>query len=154
MKSIPKHTVLAVLIGSFLVVIALNGQNLASARRRGPVGVTRLDTGSDGQTHAEEIDVTLVSASGGLERSDNVKATGLQFVCLPPGQAQDWHTAPRNQYVLTVSGRGEIELTGGQKIQAVPGRVLLVEDVTGKGHKSRTVGTQEWCTAQVPLADK
>jgi len=154
MNSIPKHIVLAVLIGSCLLMIALNGQNLVSARQRAPVSVTRLDTGSDGQTHAKEIDVTLVPTSGGLERSDYVKATGLQFVCLPPGHAQDWHTAPRNQYVITVSGRGEIELTGGQKIPAVPGRVLLVEDVTGKGHKSRTVGTQEWCTAQVPLADK
>jgi quercetin dioxygenase-like cupin family protein len=150
MKSLPRQLVLAGLVSSFLVMSTLNKQNIVSAQRHAAVTVTRLYTGPDGQTHAAEIEVILVTAAG-LERSDFVKATGLQFACLPSGRALDWHTAPRRQYVITVSGRGEIELTAGQKIPAEPGRVFLAEDVTGKGHISRTVGTQDWITAQIPL---
>jgi hypothetical protein len=76
-------------------MIVLTAQNMALAQRRAPVAVTRLYSAPDGQTHTEEIDGTLVTADAGLERSDFIKATGLQFVCLPSGHAQDWHTAPR-----------------------------------------------------------
>jgi quercetin dioxygenase-like cupin family protein len=150
MNSIPRQLVSATLLGSLVLMSALN-QNILSAQRGATIAVTRLYTGPDGQTHSEEIEVTLVGAADGLERSDSVKATGLQFVCLPSGRTQDWRTAPRRQYVITVSGRGEIELTSGQKISAEPGRVFLAEDPTGTGHMSRTVGSEHWITAQIPL---
>src|SRR5256886_9663951 len=46
----------------------------------------------------------------------------------------DWHTAPRRQYVITLSGQGELEVAGGKKIPVGPGHIELVEDTTGKGH--------------------
>jgi len=33
-----------------------------------------------------------------------------------PNYFEDWHTAPRRQYVITLGGRGEIELSDGKKI--------------------------------------
>jgi len=49
--------------------------------------------------------------------------------------------------------RGEIELSDGKKISLYPGRILLVEDLTGKGHISRGVGTEERISILVPLAE-
>ena len=62
--------------------------HVATAQRHTPVTFTRLYTGSDGQTHAEEItDIRLTAdpARNGLETSGNIKVTGLQFVRTSPG---------------------------------------------------------------------
>jgi hypothetical protein len=80
-----------------------------------------------------------------------VKVTGLQFRRTPPNYFVDWHPAPQRQYVITLSGRGEIELVGGQKIPLGPGHILLAEDVTGKGHISRGVGTEDRISLFIPL---
>ena len=127
------------------------------ATQSSPVTVMRLYTGPDGQTHAQTTEMTLTtsaSSGNGGKQSDMLKATGLQFRRFPPGWANNWHTAPRRQYVITLSGRGEIELIDGQKIRSEPGSVVLAEDLTGKGHITRTVGTEDWISVAVPLADK
>jgi hypothetical protein len=64
---------------------------------------------------------------------------------------QEWHPAPRRQYVIAVSGRAEIELADGKKIALEPGRVILAEDITGKGHLSRCLGPQDCIVAEVPF---
>jgi hypothetical protein len=113
--------------------------------------VTRLFTGADGQTHAEQLDLKLTPSAllDGTERSDRIKMTALQIVRWPPGHVNDWHNASEtpggHQYVVTISGRGEVEVTGGQKVLLEPGRILLGEDLTGKGHITRTVGSRIGC---------
>ena len=146
--------IFVVLVGSTLVVwSARNDHDIVVAERRTPMVVTRLYTGPDGLTHAEEIDLKLTS-NGGTELSEMAKVTGLQFRRQAPNYFQDWHTAPRRQYVITLSGRGEVELTGGKKIPLGPGHILLAEDLTGKGHISRGVGTDDRVSLTIPLADQ
>jgi quercetin dioxygenase-like cupin family protein len=128
-----------------------------TAQGHTPVTVTRLYTGSDGQTHAEETtDIRLTSdpARRGLETSENIKVTGLQFVRTSPGWVVDWHPADRHQYIVTLSGRGEIEVSGGRKIALEPGSIVLAEDATGKGHISRTVGTEDRVALNIQVADR
>jgi hypothetical protein len=105
--------------------------------------VTRIFTGADGQTHAEDTTLKLRPGGAFTEVSEMAKASGVQFRRQEPHYFEDWHTAPRKQYVVTLSGRGEIELADGKKIQLGPGRILLAEDLTGKGHISRGVGSEE-----------
>lgn len=83
-----------------------------------------------------------------------VQATGAQIVRAAPGYVQTWHAAPRRQYVITISGRGEIEIADGKKVPMTPGRILLVEDLSGKGHVTRTVGNQDRISVIVPLAER
>jgi hypothetical protein len=56
--------------------------------------------------------------------------------------------------VITLSGRGEIEVAGGQKISVEPGHIELAEDLTGKGHITRVMGSEDRVTIQLPLADQ
>ena len=131
--------------------------HVATAERHTPVIVTRIYTGSDGQTHAEDVtNFRMISdaARSGLEVSDNIKVTGLQFARTSPGWVRDWHVAERHQYIVTLSGRGEIEVTGGRKIALEPGRVVLAEDATGKGHISRTFGTEDRIALNIQLAER
>ena len=148
------RVIFVVFVGCTLAVwSARNDHDMVVAQRRTPMVVTRLYTGPDGLTHAEEIDMKLTSG-GGTELSEMAKVTGLQFRRQAPNYFQDWHRAPRRQYVITLSGRGEVEITGGKKIQLGPGHILLAEDLTGTGHISRGVGTEDRVSLFIPLADQ
>jgi hypothetical protein len=146
-----RRVALAALIGC--VVVAFN-LHRADAQRRTPVTVTRLYTGSDGQTHSETVDIKLMPPSGGGEQSGPLVATGMQFRRFPPGWVNDWHTAPQRQYVITLSGRSEVEMAGGKKFVNNPGQVVFADDLTGKGHITRTLGTEDWISVAVPVPDK
>ena len=65
--------------------------------------------------------------------------TGGELHRMSPGGSAAWHVGPRRQYVITLSGRGEIEVAGGQKIEVGPGHIDLIEDTTGKGHITRNL---------------
>jgi len=55
--------------------------------------------------------------------------------------------------VITLSGRGELEVAEGKKIPVEPGSIELVEDTTGKGHITRVVGLEDRVTLQLALSD-
>jgi hypothetical protein len=149
-----ERAIFVVLVGCTLCVWGLRtDHDVAVAQQRAGIAVTRIFTGPDGQTHAEEINVKLARDDVSTELSELAKATGVRFRRQAPNYFEDWHTAPRKQYVITLSGRGEIELTGGKKIPLGPGHILLVEDLTGKGHISRGVGTEERVSLIIPLAE-
>jgi hypothetical protein len=70
----------------------------------------------------------------------------------PPGREIDYHPASRRQYVITLSGHAELVLSGGQTIQVGPGSIELAEDTTGKGHITRTVGTEDRVVILIPIS--
>jgi hypothetical protein len=112
------------------------------------MGISRLYTGDDGQSHIEELDLE--------SRPDltTLHATkGIVFRKTEPGHFSDWHNGPRRQYVITLSGEAEIGLGDGTVHRFGPGHVNLVEDLTGQGHTTRVVGNQPRITATIPLED-
>ncbi|MBI3262208.1 MAG: DUF4440 domain-containing protein [Acidobacteria bacterium] len=154
MRSTLKRLTAATFLGGLLVMSGARADlDVALAQPRTPVVATRIYTGPDGQTRAEQVTVTLGAGAASSELSETMSVTGLQFRRTPPRYFVDWHPAPRRQYVITLSGRGEIELTGGTKIPIGPGHILLAEDVTGKGHITRGVGSEDRISLFIPLAD-
>ncbi|PWU06650.1 MAG: hypothetical protein C5B51_11825 [Terriglobia bacterium] len=135
-----------------LLCTSLIGQD-AGANKRKPVMMTRLYTGADGQTHADEVEAKFTVGSTN-EVFQLMGVTGAELHRAKPGTVQDWHVAPRRQYVITLSGRAELEVAGGKKILVGPGNIDLVEDTTGKGHITRVVGNEERVTLQLPLSDQ
>jgi quercetin dioxygenase-like cupin family protein len=112
------------------------------------MGFTRLYTGEDGQTHIEELDLTSHPELTSLQA-----AKGVVFRRSEPGHFSDWHTAPRRQFVITLEGEVEIGLADGSVHRYGAGHVTLAEDLTGKGHTTRVVGSKPRLTATIPLAD-
>jgi quercetin dioxygenase-like cupin family protein len=130
-----------------------SAEDAAAAQKHKPIMINRFYTGPDGQTHVEEIEAKF--AGGGENEMHKLLANaGAELRRAPPGRVADWHTAPRRQYVITLSGHGELEISGGKKILVGPGSINLVEDVTGKGHITRTVGNEDRVTIQIPLTDR
>jgi mannose-6-phosphate isomerase-like protein (cupin superfamily) len=125
-----------------------------AAQRRGTTIVTRLYTGTDGQSHAEDIEVAWRPAGLRAELSDSesVKVTNAQFLRWPRGFVWAGHPASKRQYVIIVSGRGEVDVVGGKKVRLAPGQVLLAEDTTGKGHTTRVGPDEDLVMLLVPLA--
>jgi hypothetical protein len=77
-----------------------------------------------------------------------------QWVRTSPSYDLDWHVAPRRQYVVTVSGESEVIIGDGAHIRLYPGKVMLVEDTTGQGHISKSVGGKDRVSLFLPLAEK
>ena len=109
--------------------------------------ITRLYTGDDGQSHLEELDMD----SGAFAWGELKSATGVMFRQSEKGSFSDWHTAPRRQFVITLTGEMEIGLADGTLRRFGPGSVLLADDTTGRGHTTRDVGDAPRITAYVPL---
>ena len=149
MRSTARRLAVVALVGLFVLLWrAQTHRDLVVAQTGKPIMATRIYTGPDGQSHSEEYQMKL---SGNA--SEMMKASGVQFRRTPAGTFSDWHVGPRRQYVITLSGRGEIEVAGGKKISMGPGHINLIEDTTGKGHTTRVVGTEDRVTIAIPLPD-
>jgi hypothetical protein len=135
------------LAGLLLIWWAQSGRVVsAQAQTKKPFMITRLYTGPDGQTHAEEFEAKFNDKDVAML----MQLKGAELHRAKGGTVQDWHVAPRRQYVITMSGRAELEVAGGKKIPVGPGHIEFVEDLTGKGHITRVL--EDRVTLQLPLA--
>jgi hypothetical protein len=117
----------------------------------------RVYSGADGQSHITELPLAMkpfrdVEGAHG-EGTPMQAASGIAFRVAPVGYVLDWHCAPRRQYSISLSGAAEIETGDGTIARIEPGDVVLAEDLTGRGHVTRVVGSQPRVYVIVPLAD-
>jgi hypothetical protein len=73
---------------------------------------------------AKPIEVTRMTA--GAYRGSGVRAP-------------NWHTAPRKQFAINMTGELEVELTDGTR-RKIGSDLVFLEDMTGKGHVTRALG--------------
>jgi hypothetical protein len=163
MRSGTKRLLVIALVGSSVVFWrAGTDGDVAVAQGRKPMVITRIFTGPDGLAHAEDIELKL----GSRGATEMLKATGAEFSVRPPtpgasasntaaASASDpgWHTGPARQFVITLSGNSEVEVSGGVHVLAGPGHINLIEDTTGKGHITRNFGPDDRIALTIPLAD-
>ena len=144
------------LVGVPISLAVASTASHVAAQKQGTTTVTRLYTGADGQSHAEDTEVAWRPAQlrAELNESASAKVTAAQFLRWPRGFVWEGHPASKRQYVIIVSGRGEVDVVGGRKVQLAPGRVLLAEDVTGKGHTTRVGADEDLVMLLVPLAQE
>jgi quercetin dioxygenase-like cupin family protein len=141
------------LLLSFCCVLA-NTETFLMAQERTPLTVTRLYSGTDGLSHFERIRVKFVSVPGeptAVAESEPVITSKSYFVRCAPGFFSDWHNADARRYVITISGRAEVEVAGAEKFMAQPGEIVLAEDLTGKGHTFRVLGDNDWVAVFVDM---
>ncbi|MFC1928906.1 hypothetical protein ACFLXK_04830 [Chloroflexota bacterium] len=113
--------------------------------------VARLYAGSDGETHFEDIGISLEGQEDNRWVSELKKAGGVRFSESPAGYESGWHNSSPRLLVVTVAGEAEIEASDGTKRRFVPGDIMLCEDTTGRGHVVRIVSKQPSRTVSVAL---
>ena len=119
---------------------------------------TRVFADEKGETHFEDVEVELelvdfAPPASPLMLSRFNSATRFAFCVFPSGWFGDWHPTPRKQFFFGLSGEYEVKVSDGESRVFGPGSVVLVEDVAGKGHVTRVVGSEGVLTAIVQLED-
>jgi hypothetical protein len=113
--------------------------------------IVRVFTGADGQSHFEDIDVEMNEGGQFGRISRMVAARGVLFREVDGDYSLEFHNAPRRQYVVNLTGSVDLEVGDGTVRRMLPGSVLLAEDTTGQGHKSRAVDGAPRTCLFIPL---
>jgi len=117
------------------------------------VAFVRVYTGTDRQSRFEDLPIPFYPNDTMLPGTFSQNSREISFRRQPVGLVQDWHTAPRRQYIITLTGQAEIEVGNGEIRVFKPGDILLAEDLTGYGHITRVVGTESRISVTIPLED-
>jgi len=115
---------------------------------------TRIYADAHGESHLEDVNPEMKPADHASTMSELIAAKGVVFRETSSAEYRiDWHNAPRRQFVVNLCGEVEIEVSDGEIRRFGPGSILLAEDLTGKGHISRGVGSSKRESLFIPLAD-
>lgn len=101
--------------------------------------VVRIYTDEHGHSHFEDQEVALHDRGIIGKLSDPVMAREVIFREVEPSYDWDFHCAPQRQYIVLLDGEIEIETSLGDKRTFSSGDILLVEDTTGLGHRTRNL---------------
>ena len=101
--------------------------------------ITRIYADDAGDSHFAEVEISLRDAGPIGMLSAPIPVSALIFRETAADYDYEWHNAPRRQYIALLGGEIEIEVTSGEVRRFSGGDVILVEDTTGRGHRTRTV---------------
>jgi len=104
--------------------------------------LTKVYSDEQGESHFSEIEISLEDRGEIGRLSERYAVGDVIFRENDKDYDFDWHCAPQRQYIVLLDGEIEIETSDGEKRCFRGGDILLVEDVTGKGHKTRTINNQ------------
>ena len=128
------------------------------------LGFTRIYSDANGVSHfkVEKLDFKALGGTNGeasLNRPDQLTmhvlegAQGATFLRLRRGASEDWHKAPRVQYLIGIRGESEVTVSDGKKMRVKPGDVLLMADTTGKGHITACVSKEDHVALIIPVPE-
>jgi len=101
--------------------------------------ITRIYSDDTGESHFEDLTIPLKSNGDIGFLSDTEPVKGIIFREVAASYDYDFHNAPQRQYIILLDGGVEIETSLGEKRTFETGEILLVEDTTGKGHKTKNL---------------
>ncbi|WP_308992419.1 hypothetical protein QLS71_000505 [Mariniflexile litorale] len=104
--------------------------------------ITRVYSDTKGETHFEDLNIPLNNKGDIGFLSEAQKANTIIFRKVTETYDYNFHVSPSRQYVILLDGEIEIETSLGDKRTFQSGEILLLEDITGKGHKTKNIKTQ------------
>ena len=128
------------------------------------VPVVSMYTGPDGTSHFRDIEIPvsrIMNLGGGKKdpkapgaSSQIFKTPGVQLRVMPNSKDfNNWHPESRKQYMVVLRGALELQVSDGTTRILRPGDILLAEDRTGKGHRSRGVGDVDRIQLFIPIEE-
>jgi hypothetical protein len=94
--------------------------------------VVRIYATPDGGSRVEELTISPNAKPIDITRMTAAAYRGSGAT------APDWHTAPRKQFAINMTGELEVELTDGTR-RKIGSDLVYLEDLTGKGHVTRAL---------------
>lgn len=116
----------------------------------------RLYSDEGGETHFAPITLELNEADYRppaplLYVSHSYESHAVQFVRMPSGWTANAIHPPERQFLICLKGHLDVTVSDGESRTFGPGDTVLMEDVSGKGHRSRVKGAGECISAIIPV---
>jgi len=110
------------------------------------VNYTRIYCDATGESHFEDVSVPVAPINFAppappLSVAAPIRAERLILAELPLAWSSTWHPAPQRQFYFHLSGTLEVKVSDGQVRQFSSGSLVLLEDITGRGHCTRVLGS-------------
>ena len=111
---------------------------------------------STGESSYKEVtpefsDATFVRNAQQVALKDFGDAKNLKFCRLPKGWEGGWHNSPVKQFVIGLGGSIKMTCSDNSCITVSAGDVVMLEDLTGKGHYTEVTSTEDWHGVLVEL---
>ena len=71
--------------------------------------------------------------------TDHEAVTSFVTFSIPAGTEAPAHNAPQPYICIVLSGEGEVKASDGTTVHLGPGGLIYCDDVSGKGHVTRSV---------------
>ncbi|MBX2999999.1 MAG: cupin domain-containing protein [Caldilineaceae bacterium] len=99
----------------------------------------------NGESHFADVTATFSeTATGKPAWSAFQPVSQYAFARFPAGfESAEWHTNPCRRLVVVLSGEGEVEVSNGEVRRFTTNDVILQEDTSGKGHRTRVTGSTD-----------
>ena len=106
---------------------------------------TRIYCDAGGESHFEDVYVEVAPVDFAppappLNLAVPQEAERAVFCEFPARWFGDWHPAPRRQFFFQMSGELEVQVGDGEVRKFCSGSLILLDDTSGKGHRTRIVG--------------
>lgn len=117
--------------------------------------ILHLFGGDDGESHLEIKDLPRTGGTPGRSVQTRLYATDVEIGDTLPGDFIDFHGVSTPRLLIVLAGQLEVGLGDGSKHVLSKGDIVLANDVTGRGHTSRTIGTEPLrvLTVRLPAND-
>jgi hypothetical protein len=120
------------------------------------VRFVRLHADGAGESHMDSEELCIKSSAFAppappLGVSTMEPAAGWRFLHLPSGWVGDWHPSPERMWIFCLKGDMEFQTSDGTVLRVEPGSSMLLEDTTGRGHRSRVIGDRDALLVAVQL---
>ncbi len=101
--------------------------------------ITRIYSDENGDSRFEDLSIPMKDGGTIGVLSEIIPVSGLKFREVEPSYNYDFHNAPDRQYLVLLDGEIEIETSLHEVRRFKAGEVLLLEDTTGKGHRTKNI---------------
>ncbi len=104
--------------------------------------IHNLYVDKNGESHFRDLEIEYAETTRAGRVTKRLPASGIIFREVQPDYDLDWHPAPRRQYIINLDAGVQITASDGESRKIGAGEVILVEDITGKGHLSKAVDSK------------
>lgn len=101
--------------------------------------ICKLYAKDDDKSYFTEVEISTANSQALGLYSQGFPVKEIFFRQMQVGALFDWHNAPQEQYIVYLSGKVEIQASGGEIKTFGAGDILLAADLTGMGHISKVL---------------
>jgi len=105
--------------------------------------LVHLYSDAGGVSHFRDEVLSIGGSASGPAQLLLSQGAGARLLALKRGAKEDWHRPPGRIYLIALKGMSEVTAGDGEVRRFGPGSLLLMDDVTGKGHITRAVGSED-----------